>query len=351
MRGVLTWPYRAGVALRNAAFELGLLASRRLPGFTISVGNLAAGGTGKTPMTLAIADWLARERPDLKIAILTRGYRSGLPHGESMVLVKGQVALAPKACDSRHVFADEARLQSVRLPGVPVVVGANRWRAAARFMQEYPPAIATQSAARLWILDDGFQHRWVARDLDIVLIDGDRPLDPLVIPVGRMREVPAALRRAHAVLWMRPPEARGNQERVLSQLASLGLRERAFLVPTILESPWKVGSPRDEEAQLSRNARLLVVCAIAQPSRFIADLSRQGWLAGSQLLERDHGRFDRQQIIDQLDGHQAIATTEKDYWREPQLFESLGFPVWVFPVRPDVPSGFWDFLATRLSDK
>ena len=127
--------YKTVVQLRRKLFEHGILKSHSLPGFVISVGNLEAGGTGKTPFVVALARHLKSQGSTP--AILTRGYRSGLDGNDSMAFMGTKTVMAPVRDGIYH--PDEGKMQAVLLENVPVIIGANRVEAASRYLQSHPP--------------------------------------------------------------------------------------------------------------------------------------------------------------------------------------------------------------------
>ena len=153
----LTIIYGLLLALRNLFYDIGILKSEELPGKVLSVGNIAMGGTGKSPMVVAIARHLLKE--GYSPAILSRGYKSGLAASDSLVLLGSEVIVRPEG-DVFH--GDESKMQAEQLKTVPVVVGQKRFRAAQRFLREAPEKIPTH-----WILDDGFQDYKIKKDLTI----------------------------------------------------------------------------------------------------------------------------------------------------------------------------------------
>src|SRR5208337_5458112 len=173
----LTGIYAAGSALRNSLFERRLLAIRRLERPVVSVGNLSVGGAGKTPFVIALGELLKAR--GIRFDVLSRGYRRK---------TRGVLVVDPhgKAAD----FGDEPLLIARRL-GVPVIVGESRY-AAGRVAEE-------KSKSQLHILDDGFQHRSLARDFDIVLM-AERDFDDRMLPSGRLREPLSSLARADAIV-------------------------------------------------------------------------------------------------------------------------------------------------------
>lgn len=183
----LTPLYAAAVTLRAAAYRRGLLGSRRLPIPVVSIGNLTFGGTGKTPTTISLVRDLARrgKRP----GVLTRGY--GRQGSDPLVVV------GPEHQFDAAMVGDEALEMASRLPGVPIVVDADRVRGGRTAMTMH---------ADIVILDDGFQHLRIARDLDLVLIDAGDPWGGGHLPpLGRLREPVNALARASAVLVTKLP--------------------------------------------------------------------------------------------------------------------------------------------------
>jgi tetraacyldisaccharide 4'-kinase len=185
---VLSWPYSGLVALRNGLFDTGRLRSRRFDCVVLSVGNLTTGGTGKTPMVLWLAQFLSEQ--GRRVVVVSRGYR-GESRGPVLVASDGDGILA----DS-DLTGDEPQLLARRLPQVPVVCSPRRVLGVQTALERF--------RAEVVILDDGFQHRYVARDLDIVLLDARIPMgNGRILPRGPLREGISALHRAHALVLTR----------------------------------------------------------------------------------------------------------------------------------------------------
>ena len=168
--------FGVGVEVRNALYDRQLLKSRRLSGPVVSIGNLSTGGAGKTPFVILLGEMLKAR--GVSFDVLSRGY--------------GRATTGVRVVDpggSARDFGDEPLLIARRLE-VPVVVGEDRY-AAGRAAEE-------KFHGQLHVLDDGFQHRALARDFDIVLVTPEDARDRL-LPAGRLREPVAALARAHAV--------------------------------------------------------------------------------------------------------------------------------------------------------
>jgi tetraacyldisaccharide 4'-kinase len=258
----------------------------------ISVGNLTVGGSGKTPVVAWIARLLAAggERP----SILTRGY-ARRSHGDGVTVVSDR----SQVLATIDIAGDEALMLARALPGVPVLVGADRFLsgrlAEARF------------ASTVHLLDDGFQHLALGRDIDLLLVD-QHVLNDRVVPSGRLREPLAAATFADAVLIAaETPQESGTMARdSLSLARDLGVSVAFSLERRI-----------DEPTPDLRGVPVFAVAGIARPERFFSDLVNAGWVVAGTLGFRDHHAFtsrDVARITAQARdaGAAVIATTEKD---------------------------------------
>ncbi|MDA8125525.1 MAG: tetraacyldisaccharide 4'-kinase [Deltaproteobacteria bacterium] len=182
---LLSLPYGIAMAARNRLYDGGILRQERLPCRVISVGNLTVGGTGKTPMVIFLANLLKTRgrRP----AVLSRGY-GGSAQGPVNVVSDGN-----RICMNWREAGDEPALIARAIEGVPVLTGPARALTGRTALERF--------GADCLILDDGFQHRALHRDLDIVLIDAARPFgNGYILPRGPLRESPQELRRAHLIV-------------------------------------------------------------------------------------------------------------------------------------------------------
>lgn len=275
----------------------------------VSVGNLAFGGRGKTPLVAMLArHFLARgERP----AILSRGYARRAPHAGAVIV-----------SDGRHLLADldragdEPLMLARTVPGAIVVVCDVRAIAAALARHVL--------GATVLILDDGFQHRAVARDLDLVLVTPE-DLKGARAPFGRLREPVSALARAHAVIVDGPAPAR----LAAAPDAKLLSLRRVIRPPVRLDT-----SPSLPDA----HGPFVALAGIARPERFKAALEADGWTVARLMAFRDHHRYARRDldaIVAAVRETQAIGvlTTEKDAVR---LLPLRPFPVPIAAVPLDV---------------
>ena len=297
--------YGAAVRLRSAGYSLGLLRVQRLPCGVVCVGNLTVGGTGKTPMVIT----LARRLTDggRKVAVLLRGYgRTG--SGVEVV------------SDGRDLFldwrraGDEAVLLAKSLPGVPIVVGGERVAAGRLAVQRFGPDTL--------LLDDGFQHRQLHRDLDLVMLDATDPFGGgRLLPRGRLREPVAALKRAHAVLLSRTDQA--------SEVAGLRRRLEQVIpgVPQVLTRHRPSGltdlaGGGERPLESLRGRRVLAMSGIANPLAFHRTLADLGAVLAAALAFPDHHPYGpadlaRVAAVAREAGAELVVTTEKDAVRMP----------------------------------
>ena len=267
----LTGLYGAATALRNTLFDRGVLSSRRLERPVVSVGNLSLGGSGKTPFVIALGELLKAR--GIHFDVLSRGY-GRKTRGVLIVETDGNAA----------DFGDEPLLIARRL-GVPVVVGESRYEAGRVAELKFQP--------QLHILDDGFQHRSLVRDFDIVLMT-ERDFDDRLLPSGRLREPLSSLRRADAIVL--PASLAVDHPAVRQKL--IWRIERELVLPSLPSAP-------------------VVFCGIARPEQFFAQVRAAGITPAAEIIFRDHHAYDRSDIARLLAmrgnlGAGGFLTTEKD---------------------------------------
>jgi tetraacyldisaccharide 4'-kinase len=255
----LTGLYGAVTSLRNTLFDRGVLSSRRLEQPVVSVGNLSVGGSGKTPFVIALGELLKAR--DIRFDVLSRGYGRKT---RGVLVVEGD----GKASD----FGDEPLLIARRL-GVPVVVGESRYEAGRVAERKFQ--------SQLHILDDGFQHRSLARDFDIVMVT-ERDVFDKLLPSGRLREPLPSLARADAIVLPRG-----------LPLESRMLARKLF---------WRI----ERELLLTNPpSRPVVFCGIARPEQFFTQVRAAGITPAAEIIFRDHHAYD-------LDDIQALIRASRD---------------------------------------
>lgn len=318
----LGWLYGGIMRWRRRLYARGIFASHQLPGYVIAVGNIEAGGTGKSPVVMALAEQLLKEgaRP----AILTRGYRSGLTAEDSAALEGSRILMVPESGRSFH--ADEATMQAQRLKSVPVILGSRRWQAAQRYLLNHP-------APTHWILDDGFQHLKLKRQLDIVLVDAGQDLSQgRCIPAGRLREFPSTLAAADLVFL-----TRSRQNTVPESLRALATAGTPIIPVQFQNSnPEQVAGP--ESAWIQQRSVLLAL-GIACPERVISHCREQGFPVVEKLLTGDHELFPLPELRALVGKVESVLTTEKDFWRQPSTLQELQKPIYILPLELRFPTG------------
>jgi len=272
--------YGVVTAVRNRLYDAGWLAARRVPAQVLSVGNIAVGGTGKTPAALWLAEALAAR--GRRVGIVARGYRK---RRRGVVVVGEAGRVLVDAADG----GDEAVLLAHRFSG-PVVTGERRAEAAA--------VACARFALDTVVLDDGFQHRALARDADLVLVDATAPAR--LLPAGPLREPPAALARARALLAVDGPVPAGGVPAF-----------RARLVPTGLV---RAGEWRVEPLAALAGTEVVAVAGVARPERFTATLAGAGARVRQLVRFPDHHRYGAADAdaIRRAAGDALVVTTEKD---------------------------------------
>ncbi|RMF86396.1 MAG: tetraacyldisaccharide 4'-kinase [Nitrospirae bacterium] len=304
--------YGAAQGLRAAAYRRGWRTAYRAPCPVVSVGNLAAGGTGKTPMVVWLGErLLAAGR---RLAVVSRGYRQASRAPVTVVADGRGHRLAPPEA------ADEAALVAARLPRAVVLTGVQRWRC-------IEVAVAEHGCDCI-LLDDGFQHLAVARDLDLCLLDAARPFaNGACLPGGLLREWPGAVARADAAVLTR---AGGGWEAAAGELRRRFPRLLLAACDHVVES---VTTADGRPVELSGKA-VLAFCGIARPAAFRATLEGLGARVVRLVAFGDHHRYTAGDLADlekqaREVGAAALACTEKDAVKLPQ---PAGLPLYVVRV-------------------
>lgn len=315
------------VALARRAWYERPGARRRLARPVISVGNLSVGGTGKTPLVAAIAAWLVAEgeRP----AILSRGYARTIAEAAPTVVSNGRDVLVDAAR-----AGDEPLMLARAVPGAAVVVAAERYAAGTVAEQ--------QLGATVHVLDDGFQHLALARDLDIVVTPAGAIATDAVLPKGRLREPVAALSRASVLVVVGGSEADADAE------------ARRYGVPLGLAASRRLSPPIAVHGEAPpAGARVVAMAGLGQPAQFAEALRQAGYEVAAVCEFRDHHWYSAADLEDVVRrareaGAIAVATTDKDAVRLEGLAWPAGMPLARWPMTLDVPR--FDALTAAIRD-
>ena len=387
----LSWLYGLIVSIRNQLYTVGVLKARRLPCRVISVGNIAVGGTGKTPAVIAIAKHLQQE--NIRVAILLRGYRRA--SREPVTIVSD----GERVCATLKESGDEAYMLARHLKGIPIVVGRQRYQAGRVALEHFDVDVL--------LLDDGFQHRQLARDVDILTIpvggdlvgraEGKKDEAPIVpssvlpfqygeklLPAGTLREPWTALRRAGIILLTHTdavdmlrltknatPKPRTRfqmfkNRRAFSALSMLKARvldqtkaTLQQLAPNalILESVHRpvrlyplVPKHDFEETELLYIAkafegkRILAVCGVGNPDAFAGTLRRYSPARVTLLAFPDHHVYTEADMAEidaafQASQSDLIVTTQKDEQKLVNLLADREFVIAVLEIALVITEG------------
>ena len=320
----LLWPlsllYGAAVRARVWMYQKHWLKQKRLKGMVISVGNLTVGGTGKTPMVIWLAEkFLAEEK---RVAILTRGY-----HGS-------------------NGSSDEVELMKFRLEGrVAFGVGKDRFAEGQRLESQQPIDI--------FLLDDGFQHLELARDLDVLLVDASRPMrGERLLPAGCLREPLSAMSRANLVVFTRAETVPGTSEAIgkLSQFP-------VFSAATRLRGFRRYGNGVQLHSIVEIGAGpFLAFCGLGNPHAFFRDLQTWGVPICGRSIFRDHHLYTQRDVLTLLEvgkkvGAKDFVTTEKDAQNLSKLKFEAPLYVTVIDLQVSPEADFHGILDRFLAAK
>jgi len=303
--------YGAAISVRNQLYDRGMMPVRRLEGPVVSVGNITVGGSGKTPFLISLGELLKQR--GIAFDVLSRGYRRQ---------TRGVAIVDPNG--SARDFGDEPLLIARKL-GVQVIVGEDRHQAGQTAEASFGP--------RLHLLDDGFQHRRLARDFDIVLVTPTDARDAL-LPSGRLRESIASLARADAIVLTNDTTLDGL--RLQNQLIWRARRE--------IDAP-PTGEP------------CIAFCGIARPENFFSQLKAAGLALADARSFRDHHRYTEADVGNLLRLRQqsrtpAFVTTEKDAVNLGAHLQALQ-PIYVVPVRMNLenPEAALDAMLAAIAQR
>ena len=340
--------YEYGVRLKLAMYDMGIKKKEKLDCCVISIGNITVGGTGKTPTAQKMADLI--KRMGYRVVILNRGYRS---HWDKEI---GVVSDGNKIFMTAYEAGDEAYLMAKTLPGIPVVIGKNR-------------AITGKYAveklnAEVIIMDDGYQHWHLERDLDVVLVDTLNMFgNGCVLPRGMLREPLENLNRGDLFLLTKT-----DQSSILSRMQlrkTIGKYNSKAPVVESVHHPknfveiadWYKGITQNHlELSELEGKNVMVFSAIGNPSSFEQTLSGIGLNIKEAVRYPDHhdyGMLEMQYILERASSHNAVAmiTTSKDAVKIPTefIYSSREIPLYILNMDIQVTDGFEEFKECVLN--
>ena len=326
--------YKAGVKLRHAGYEKGWLKSKKLPCMVISVGNLTVGGTGKTPLVIYLSQTI--QQLGYKVAVVSRGYK-GRAEKRGAVVSDGRSLLCRP-----DTAGDEPFMLARTLKDIPVLVGKKRFEVGMAAVEAFNPDII--------ILDDAFQHRKLARDLDLVLLDAERPFgNEHLFPRGILREPISGLERSDAVVLTR---AEGDVSATLRRLEKAAAGRpvfRSFHAPEIRHVV-EAGRGLDRAApdtapscdlKSLQQAPVLAFSGIADNDAFREMLIGLGLIVRDFMAFPDHHGYAAEELAlipaaAARAGCRLVVTTEKDFVK---ICERIDWPVDLVVLGIDIAFG------------
>ncbi|MDI6755442.1 MAG: tetraacyldisaccharide 4'-kinase [Thermodesulfobacteriota bacterium] len=338
---LLSFFYGWANSARVYLYERGIFPTRSLAGKVVSVGNITLGGTGKTPFVVLLAEMLKSK--GLRVAILSRGYKGNFSEPFRVVSDGKQTFM-----DASQA-GDEPYLMSTKLSGIPVIVGQNRWRSGKYAIEHFQ--------SETLILDDGFQHLPLKRDLNLLLVDSSAPFgNGYLFPRGILRESLSQLRRADAIILTKA----GQHDNF--KILKLNLTKFSEEIPIfkVEYAPGEIrmfGKETSFPAEYLKGKKVLAFSGIAKPISFKQTLLNLNADIAEFVIFPDHHQY-RPKEWEKLSqkardlGVEAMVTTEKDLVRC-QGFKQGIIPLWGVSIRHvflgnDLPR-FEEFLFSRLS--
>jgi tetraacyldisaccharide 4'-kinase len=307
--------FGALAALRRAAYRAGLARSRRIRVPVVVVGNITAGGSGKTPLVAALAGALAE-----------RGFRPGIVSRGYGRRTRGTREVT--ANDGAADAGDEPLLLAAS--GAPVFVGEKRAEAATQLLAAHPDVDVI-------VADDGLQHYALARDVEVAVVDAARGLgNGLLLPAGPLREPPSRLAKVDAVVQVHARPEGGDRRATLAGVRVFRMTHESL--------PWRnlIASDRAFDTSLLRDAAVVALAGIANPERFFDALRAQGF-AGRTIAFPDHYAYTRDDVA--FPGAPALLMTEKDAVKCRAFADAR---MWTLPIRARIDPAFVDAVVEKL---
>ncbi|MDG4476501.1 tetraacyldisaccharide 4'-kinase [Thiovibrio frasassiensis] len=332
-------PYSLVMLLRSFLYRNNIfLKSQQLQRPVISVGNLTLGGTGKTPMVRYVARLLLDR--GVRPAIVSRGYGGKAGGKVNIVADGGKILLAPE------MAGDEPFMLAEALPGVPVLTGSERARVARQAIDVF--------GVHIIVMDDGFQHLAVRRDLDLVLFSAGTLLgNGQVFPGGELREPLSALGRAHAFVVTGVDRSnRSGVDNFQRWLQGKFPQTPVFLGEYLPAGIWHSGQGQVCTLAEARNMQLFAFAGIANPDSFRQTLRQEEFSLTGFKEYRDHHGYTAQDVADlvaaaRASGAQALIATEKDFVKLRPYFGE--FPILALTIELRMDLNFDRFMAEQLS--
>ena len=339
MLTLLSYLYRIIWTIRKGLYDKGLLRVKQLPCPVICVGNITTGGTGKTPAVIYISKLLHGKR--YRPAVLTRGYKRRSK--DPVLLISDGNAILTTPQES----GDEPYLMAMRLKGIPVVVGADRFNSGRFAIDNF--------GNNLFILDDGFQHLKLYRDINILLVDASNPVgNASMLPAGILREPMTGISRADCIIISRANE--GDKSKTEGLVRSYNKKSPVFY-STLSVSGLSDASGKTYRSDYFKGKSVLIFSGIGNPDSFKRSVQKIGGIIKGAIKFNDHHWYnnkDMERISEEAASFSAdaIITTEKDMIRitGSGLLKEAFFnkPLLALKVEIKVEKGFDEWILKKV---
>lgn len=324
----LSIAYGWATQCRNTLYDRGWLPQRRLPCRVVSIGNLTVGGTGKTPVTIAVTDVLLAAGH--RVAVLSRGYRRRSRAPRVLVSDGRKILMGPEEA------GDEPFLIAQRCPRAVVAVGSDRY--------ELGRWVFAQCSIDCVVLDDGFQHRALYRDVDLLLVDAtDEHGLRALVPSGRLREPVSAAARATALLITRVEASADAQPIVSLVQQAMGREVKPILIRFTPQGFIDAHNGTEVPLDTLTGQRAVIFSGIGNAGAFRTSVLRQGLIVVDEVVFPDHHAYtmldiNRVRARAERVGARMLVTTEKDAVKL-QTLAPLSMPVWAMRLNTHILEG------------
>lgn len=333
------------IKIRAWAYKKGYLATKRLSCPVISIGNLSLGGTGKTPHVLAVAEWLKAQ--GIRPAVVSRGY--GGRAGRSPRVVSDGCSVLLSSRDA----GDEPVMMAEAISDVPIVVGSDRYAGGRLAVERFGAGVV--------VLDDGFQHMALSRDIDLVLLPAANFFGTRwVFPGGELREPISALSRATGILLSRAEALSYADQEIARREVQKMFPGKPVFLSEMRTTRFSSINGKTKGPDGMKGERIFAFSALADPESFFATLKGLGvYLRGKEALP-DHYSYNMEDLSRLMaqarkQGATALVTTDKDKVKIESLLRELvkngGHPIpfWVLDIEARPEEGLWNMLRSCLN--
>jgi tetraacyldisaccharide 4'-kinase len=329
---ILSWFYSFAHFLRLSFYKTGILKTKCLSIPVISIGNITTGGTGKTPAVIMIAELL--KGMGKKVAILSRGYK-GKAEGEINVVSDGNKILI-----NPIEAGDEPYMMAARLKGIPVITGADRYKTGKYAIERF--------GVEVILLDDGYQHVQLNRNLNILLLDSNSPFgNGYLLPRGTLREPASYVDRADIIILTKFQIL--NSKFQIQKLKDAPICKSQYVTEGFVD----INSNRAISLDEVKGKKGFAFCGIASPESFNNSLKEAGIDIKGFVSYEDHYQFNKPDIDNLINkaketGSEILITTEKDAVRLKE-FEPIQFQVWILKIKMEVFEGR-EILLSKIKE-